>query len=280
MATVNQRWALAPWRERSGEFSWLRAATFAAMLVPAASMVYDWRVGNFGPLPLIGLIYWSGVWATALLLAALAVRPLQGIFGWNRLVGVRRMIGVSAFAYSVLHLVVFFPLHRWDWPHILMEWRRSSLIVATVSLAGLLVLAATSFDAAVRWLGGRGWKQLHRANYALTFLAVAHYLLSPGIFLMQYVAAGVLFWVLAWRTLERRGADPLALSALGVGAAVFTAVLEAGWMWAYHGIDPREPLADNLSVAFGVPASWQVLAVGLTVAVAASARRSLKPAQI
>lgn len=272
MTAMRQQRAAWPWRERTGAFSWLKAATLLALLIPAASMLYDWRAGDFGPLPTIGFVYWSGVWATELLLLALAVAPVRGIFGWNRVVVVRRMIGVAALVYTLVHLVAYFALHDWNFRFMSNEVvTRLTLVVASVSLLGLLCLGATSFDAAVRRLGSGGWKRLHRANYALTLLAVSHYLLSPGIFTMQYVAAGVLFWLLAWRVLDRRGlgADLRALAALAVGATVFTVALEVVWMWAYQHVDPSDTLSDEFSLDLGVPAMWQVLGLGAAVVVAA-----------
>jgi sulfoxide reductase heme-binding subunit YedZ len=273
---TSRRSSVWPWLDNAGAFSWLRATALAVLLLPAASMIYDLRSGNFGPLPLIGFIYWSGVWATVLLLATLAVSPARRIFGWQRIVAVRRMIGVAAFLYSLVHLVVYFALHKWAFGEMGREIvTRLTLVVATLSLAGLTLLAVTSTDGATRRLGVR-WKRLHRTNYALTLLAVAHYLLSPGIFSAQYVAAGLLFWLMSWRALERRGLGeaPLVLTALALAATVFTVALEAAWMWAYQHVDPLEPLGDNLTVEFGVPASWQVLAFGLVLAMAAFVVRS------
>src|SRR3546814_9330902 len=116
---------------------------------------------------------------------------------------------------------------------------RPTLIVASVSMLGLMVLGATSFDSAVRRMGGANWKRLHRTNYVLTGLAVIHYLLSPGIFSMQYITAGVFIWLMAWRVLgrKRRGTatGPLVLLALATGSV--TMFLEAGWMWVYHAVD-------------------------------------------
>src|SRR5215472_15614677 len=99
-----------PWLDRQRRFSWLKASTFALMFAPAIWLIHQVATGQFGPVPLGGMTYWSGVWATALLLLALAITPAVTIFGWGRLVIVRRMIGVSALAYTVAHIFIYFAL--------------------------------------------------------------------------------------------------------------------------------------------------------------------------
>src|SRR3954454_8578238 len=121
-----------PWHDRAHGFSWLKAATFALMFAPAVWLIYQFEAGEFGTVPLGGLTYWSGVWATALLLAALAVTPAICIFRWRRLIIVRRMIGVTALVYTLAHIVICCALRFWNFPNIAYEVAtRLSLIVAT-----------------------------------------------------------------------------------------------------------------------------------------------------
>src|SRR5215475_9620516 len=100
-----------PWQDRSRRFSWLKASTFALMLVPAIRSAYLFRDPDaYGVVPLAGLTYWSGVWATVILLMALAVTPAAVIFRWPALIDVRRMIGVTALVYTIAHIVIYFAL--------------------------------------------------------------------------------------------------------------------------------------------------------------------------
>jgi sulfoxide reductase heme-binding subunit YedZ len=258
-----------PWRDRNGEVSGLKAATFALMFYPAIWSAYHLAVGGFGPLPIVGLVYWSGVWALALLLAALAVTPVARIFDWRRLVVIRRMVGVSALAYTLAHVVIYAALYRWDVTVLVRDMTtRTTLIVASISTIGLLALGATSTDAAVRRLGGGAWKRLHRTNYLLTALAVVHFLLSPGIFMLQYLAAGVFVWLMAWRWLDRRGrgTDPASLAGLAVVVSVFTILMEAAWLRAYQGVEAGQTLGDNATLEVGLTAGWWVLLLGLVAA--------------
>src|ERR1700745_1576319 len=113
------------------------------MFVPSILLLYQVATGQFGPVPLGGLTYWSGVWATAFLLLALAITPAATIFRWRRLIIVRRMVGVTALAYTIAHIIIYFALRFWDFAFIANEIvTRLSLIVATVSTIGLLALGA------------------------------------------------------------------------------------------------------------------------------------------
>jgi sulfoxide reductase heme-binding subunit YedZ len=248
------------------------------MFAPAIWLIDQLRTGEFGPVPLGGLTYWSGLWATALLLLALAITPAVTILRWGRLIIVRRMIGVTALLYTLAHLVIYFALRLWDFTRIGREMvTRPSLILATAATLGLIALGATSLDLAVERMG-LSWQRLHNTVYAVTALALIHYLLSPGIFSDQYLTCGMFFWLMSWRVLARRrlGADAFTLAILAVVSTLFTALLEAGWVWAYHGYEPAGTLGANFSLELGVPAAWKMLALGLAIALVAALRHVLR----
>src|SRR5215470_16158757 len=247
------------------------------MFAPALWLIDQLRTGEFGPVPMGGLTYWSGLWATALLLLALAITPAVTILRFGRLVIVRRMIGVAALVYTIAHIIIYFALRLWDFRQIAHEMVvRPSLILATLATLGLIALGATSLDAVVERMGASGWQRLHNIVYVTTALALIHYLLSPGIFPDQYLTCGLFFWLMAWRLLARRrlGTAVSALAALAVVSSLLTALLEAFWIWAYHGYEPLGTLANNLSLELGVPAAWKVLLLGLMVCLAAALRQA------
>jgi sulfoxide reductase heme-binding subunit YedZ len=176
----------------------------------------------------------------------------------------------------VAHIIIYFALRLWDFPAIAHEMVvRISLIVATLSTIGLIALGATSLDEAVRRMGAQGWNRLHGTVYVITGLAIIHYLLSPGVFPEQYLMSGMFFWLIGWRMLQRRGlaTDARALAVLAVISSVFTALLEAGWIWAYHGYEPVGTLRNNFSLVLGIPPAWQILGLGLLIALAAGGRQ-------
>jgi sulfoxide reductase heme-binding subunit YedZ len=273
-----------PWQDRNRRFSWLKAGTLTLILLPAIRFAYQFASGDYGILPIAlgGMTYWSGVWATAILLMALAVTPALTILRWRALVDVRRMIGVTALAYTLAHIVIFFALRSWNFGFIVNEMAtRLTLIVATLSTVGLVVLGATSLDAAIRYMGAKNWQRLHNTNYAITGLAVLHVVLARGTYGEQYMLTGAFFWLMVWRVLARYGlgADAKALTMLTAASSVSTAFLEAGWLWGRRGYEPSGTLGNNFSLAtldVGVPPAWQVLALGLLFALAAFGREAYR----
>jgi methionine sulfoxide reductase heme-binding subunit len=268
-----------PWFDRKHRFSWLKAITFALMFAPAIWLVHQVAAGEFGPVPLGGVTYWSGVWAAALLLLALAITPALTTFRWGRLVIIRRMIGVTALAYTVAHIFIYFALRFWNFASIAHEMvTRLSLIIASVATAGLIVLGATSFDAVIQRMELRRWQRLHSAIYGLTGLALVHYLLSPDVYAEQYLLSGIFFWLMGWRILKRRGqaTDAKALAVLAVASGLFTMLLEAVWLCAYQGYGVLETLAGNFTPMEDLSPAWKVLGLGFLVAVIGPVRHAVR----
>ena len=273
-----------PWQDRNRRFSWLKASTFALMLYPAIRTACLVGIGDYGtawPIALGGLTYWSGVWATIILLMALAVTPAATIFRWPALTDVRRMVGVTALFYTIAHIVIYFALRRWDFAFIANDMTRLTLILATLSTVGLIVLGATSVDAAVTYMGARNWQRLHSTNYVISALAILHVVLARGTYTEQYMLTGIFFWLMVWRMLARYrlGANVTTLATLAVASCLVAAVLEAGFLWARRGFDVLGTLGINFTLGvldYEYPPAWQVLALGILVALAAAGRQGLR----
>ena len=273
-----------PWEDRNRRFSWLKASTFALMLLPAIRSAYLFGIGDYGVLAVAlgGLTYWSGVWATVIMLMALAVTPAVTILRWPALIDVRRMIGVTALVYTVAHMVIYFALRQWNFALIANDMTtRLTLVLATLSTIGLIVLGATSVDAAIRYMGAKNWQRLHTANYAISGLAILHVVLARGTYTEQYMLTGLFVWLMAWRVLARYGlgVNAKALAVLAVASCLVAAFLEAGFMWARRGFDVLETLGYNLTLAIlevGYPPAWQVLAFGLLVVLGAAGREAFR----
>jgi sulfoxide reductase heme-binding subunit YedZ len=157
---------------------------------------------------------------------------------------------------------------------------RLTLIVATLSTVGLILLGATSVDAAIRYMGAKNWQRLHTTNYVISALAILHVLLARGTYTEQYVLTAIFFWLMAWRVLARNGLGTNAkvLGMLAVTSCLVAALLEAGFLWARRGFGVADTLGVNFDLAvldFGYPPAWQVLAFGLVVALAAAAGEAL-----
>ncbi len=59
-----------------------------------------------------------------------------------------------------------------------------------------------------------------------------------------------------------------------MASCLFTALFEAGWIWAYHGYKPSEILSIYFTLILGIPPAWQILALGLLIVLAAASRRA------
>ena len=121
---------------------------------------------------------------------------------------------------------------------------------------------------------------LHTTNYVISGLANLHVLLARGTYTEQYVLTAIFVWLMAWRVLARHGVgtDARALAMLAIGSCLVAAALEAGFLWARRGFGVWNTIKVNFDLAvldFGFPPAWQMLALGLVVALAAAGREVL-----
>lgn len=181
---------------------------FAACLVPAALLAYRAFVtGDLGVNPVETLTHETGQWALRLLLVTLAVTPVRRLTGWNRVIGFRRMLGLFAFFYAILHLSIWVVFDHYFTPSTMIEdiVKRPFITMGTLSLLLMLPLALTSTTWAIRKLGRR-WQQLHRLIYASAIAAVVHFIWKEKVIIdetMMYAAILTLLLairlVFAWR---------------------------------------------------------------------------------
>jgi sulfoxide reductase heme-binding subunit YedZ len=273
-----------PWKDRNGRTSPLKLAVFVALFVPALWVAVAFAFGWLGPRPLDEAIHQLGLWAIRLIFLALAVTPLRHILQWSRLLVVRRMIGVAAFAYAIGHLGLYAADQAFDLAKIVTEITlRIYLTIGFAAVLGLAALAATSTDGMVRRLGARRWQRLHRLVYVIALLAVVHYWMQSKLDLWEpTIMAGLYAWLIFYRLLARPvGARTrlslLGVAMLGVAVAVLTAFGEAAYFWIAYGADPMLVIAANWSLATGIRPAVVVLAVTLAVTAAGGLRRLATP---
>ncbi len=265
----------APWKERNGKTSALKAAVFAALFAPAAWIAFQAATGALAPKPVTEMIHRSGDWALRLILLSLLVTPLRKLLQWPKLIAVRRMVGVAAFAYALAHLSLYVVDQHYDLPHVAAEIvLRFYLTIGFVVLLGLGALAATSTDAMIRRLGAARWNRLHKIIYALSVLAIFHFYLQSKFDVSQAVMmTGFYLELMIYRAMVKRAA-PLwaAVAAAGVCGFGMTALIEATWYAIRRNLDFWEVLSANIDPEmFPRPAFW-VIAVGLAVFAAYFAR--------
>ena len=150
---------------------WLLAITPALVLL--------WRAlgDQLGANPVEELTHELGQWALRFLLLTLAATPVRRLTGWAVLLRHRRLLGLTAASYALLHLLVYAVLDQGLlWSQIVADVLKRPFITAGMAAFVLLLpLAATSFDGAIRRLGARRWQALHRLVYVATGLGLLHF---------------------------------------------------------------------------------------------------------
>lgn len=157
-----------------------------------------------------------GEWAIRILWVAMAVTPLKILTGWKQAVRFRRLIGLFAFFYLVLHVASYVVVDQYfDWIAIWNDIVKR--IYITVGMAALLILtalAATSWSSMVKRLGGKAWNRLHQGVYLAGILAAIHFIMMrKGFQIEPLVYAGILAALLGTRLgpyLEKRKAKKAA----------------------------------------------------------------------
>jgi sulfoxide reductase heme-binding subunit YedZ len=197
----------APSRVRQLELRWGKALASALFLAPAAWLAWRAATGDLGAEPIETLSQQTGDWTLRFLLVTLAVTPARRYLGWNRLLRYRRMAGLFTFAYACLHLTCFVALDQFFDPASIAQeiFERRWITIGMVTWLLLVPLAVTSTDAAVRRLGARRWRRLHRLVYLAGLGGVLHYFWAvKADTRLPLLYAGVLLLLLASRAVPRR----------------------------------------------------------------------------
>ena len=190
-------------------FGLLRTVIFAAALVPAAALVYDFVTNDLTANPIDYITDTTGYTAITLLMITLTVTPLRRLTGRNEVIKLRRMLGLLAFFYACLHFSTWLVL---DWFFDFSSMaadvvERPFITMGMATFVLLIPLAATSTTGMIRRLGRR-WQQLHRLVYVAGLTAVIHFwwvvkadFREPRLFAL---ALSILLGFRAWWTLRTR----------------------------------------------------------------------------
>ena len=205
---------------RTPPMPWLKPAVLTGSLVPIAAIVLRASRNELGADPIAQALNQLGLMALVFLVAALACTPLKTFFGWTWPLRLRRMLGLLAFFYALLHVFTYTVLDQGlDWNAIVDDIaKRKFIFVGFATFVLLIPLAATSTTAAVRRLGYPRWKQLHQLAYVAPALAVLHF---------------------TWRV-KRDVREPVTY---GLVLAVLLMVRVIGYLWANRIV--RAPLSGS-----------------------------------
>lgn len=139
-------------------------------------ILFDFITGNISPNPIQELEQRTGRHAITLLVLSLACTPLNTLFRWSELLKRRRALGLYAFMYATIHVLIFVNLdYGLAWSLIVQTiLEKPYIIVGATGFLLMIPLAWTSFDIWKKRLG-KGWKRLHQLIYLIAPLLVLHY---------------------------------------------------------------------------------------------------------
>lgn len=181
---------------------------FVLCLLPLAWLVYAAAFNALSANPAEALIRATGDWTLRALCLVLAITPLRVLTATPQLARFRRMLGLFVFFYGLLHLLSY------AWFDMGLEFadivrdiiKRPFILVGSLALLLLGLLAATSFNRAIKAMGGKRWQALHRSVYAVAGLALLHFFwmrAGKNDFAEVAVYAAILGTLLGWRAWQR-----------------------------------------------------------------------------
>jgi sulfoxide reductase heme-binding subunit YedZ len=194
------------WKSR-----WLSALVFLLCLAPLLWLIWRWQTNQLGINSIEFVSRYLGRWTLRLLLITLAITPLRRLPHLSPLIRFRRMVGLFTFFYGCLHGWHYFARDaQWHMEIIVEDLTyRRFFIAGALALLLMAPLAVTSFDAAVRWMGGKRWQRLHRLIYVSAASGVVHYAWQgKGITATPVFYGAILVLLLAIRVglaIQRRG---------------------------------------------------------------------------
>jgi methionine sulfoxide reductase heme-binding subunit len=155
-----------------------KPVVFGLCLVPLARLVWKGFQGDLGANPIEVITHSTGLWTLIFLLITLSITPLRKLTSQPWLIQFRRMLGLYAFFYGLLHFLTYFWLDKFfDFNEIVKDVYKRPFITAGFTAFVLMIpLAVTSTRGWIRRLGGRRWNLLHKLIYVSAIAGVVHFI--------------------------------------------------------------------------------------------------------
>ena len=200
LSRMNQ-WLLKPW---------VKPVLWLLVTVPFWALLTAALLDKLGANPAEKLVKETGEWTLRWLWLTLAITPLRELASMPALIRCRRTLGVTTFVYAVLH----FAAYAWLDKGLVLDdiikdvIKRNFILVGVVALVLMTPLALTSFNAAIRAMGGRNWQRLHKLVYLVAMLGLLHFYWKKAAKndideVMVY--AVILAVLLGWRVMRKGG---------------------------------------------------------------------------
>ena len=174
---------------------------FLLPLLPLLLIIRNGFENDLGADPAKYIVDYMGTWALNMLWLTLAITPLRHLFSWGWIVKFRRMMGLYALFYVVLHILSFATfLVGWRTDILVRELtERPYIIAGFIAFLLLLPLGVTSNKKMMRRLGSR-WKTIHQLTYPISLLVMLHFFWQiRASFYEQLLYALILAWMLGYR---------------------------------------------------------------------------------
>ncbi len=171
---------------------------FLACLAPISYLLYLGFTAQFSPNPVEDITNGTGVWTLRFIMITLAITPIRRITGWQSPVRFRRMTGLFALFYGILHFITYIWLDQaLDWPGIVKDIpKRPFITMGFTAFVLMIPLALTSTKKWIGRLGGKRWQLLHRLIYISGIAAVIHYVWKVKLDATNPIRYGLLLAVL------------------------------------------------------------------------------------
>ncbi|THK41304.1 protein-methionine-sulfoxide reductase heme-binding subunit MsrQ [Methylophaga sp. SB9B] len=188
---------------------------FCISLLPLFWLVYALLNDQLGANPIEAVTRDTGLWALRFIMLTLLISPLRKLTGINEFIRFRRMLGLFAFFYASVHMLLYLGLDQFfDVQEIWLDIiKRPFITVGFISFLLLIPLTITSTDKMIKKLGGRRWKKLHYLIYLIVVLSCLHFYMlvkqdktEPVIYLL------IVILLLGFRVLSQRRRHQVASS--------------------------------------------------------------------
>ena len=200
LSRMNQ-WLLNPW---------VKPVLWFVVALPLVALLAAAFMDKLGANPAEKLVRETGEWTLRWLWLTLAITPLRELASMPALVRYRRTLGVTTFVYAALHFVAYAWLDKGLVVDDIVKdvIKRNFILVGVVALVLMTPLALTSFNAAIRAMGGRNWQRLQKLVYLVAMLGLLHFYWKKAAKndtdeVMVY--AVILAVLLGWRVMRKGG---------------------------------------------------------------------------
>ena len=202
----------------SSRWKWwiAKPAVFLACLAPITLLLYRAFADQLSANPVSDITNETGVWTLRFILTTLSNTPIRRLTGWQSVIRFRRMTGLFAFFYGILHFTTYIWLDQaLDIHEIVKDLPKRPFITAGFTAFVLMIpLALTSTKRWIGRLGGKRWTMLHRLIYISAVAAVVHYYWLVKLDTTNPVRYGMVVALLlgfrAWQAIRLRAPNKLA----------------------------------------------------------------------